>query len=1108
MTRFFLRHPVSTWMVFAAFLVMGLYALPKLKIEAIPEVDLPSLSVETTWNGASPQAIQRSITLPVEEAARRLPGVESVTSTSRPGRSVVEVSFRRGTDLEFARLELSEQIGALRRDLPLGARQPQIRAYVPEEFRVEQFFSFSLDSPLAPNELRQRAETWILPRLLAVSGVADAQVMGGARPLLRVRLDRERLDLYGIGAGEVFAALAALDDIEASGAVSEDGLEKAVSLREEVSLERIASAVVARRGDRCFRLDQLAELDPGHEDLVYIVRADGRNVVQLAVEKRSGANTVGVSKALRDLLPVLEASLPFDARFHIDADQGQDLEDKLWELVYRSLVILGLLFLLMAISLRQVKLTGIVVGSIFFAILISLSLFYFLRLSVNFITISGLTVSFGLLLDNSILVLDGIHRRVQSLGGAGWAELDRRGKLAVATQAIVAGTSEVSFPILATTLTTLVVFAAFIFLSGRLALYYVPLAVAVATALLASLFVAFGWLPVVLEQGWARPLVNRLGIGSRRLADEAAVARFVEEQNGADTAPGWFERVLQWLQRFWWLVLPPVAAAIVWGFVWIYPNKVIKGGFFRMPDREQLFLYLQMPEGTDVKVTSEILGAFEEKLQPVPAGARMLARCFDNRGFLDVEFEDDLLRTEIPSHYRALLVEQADITGGSSVYIRGFADQPYFRGTFGGVNLNSTIRISGYNSRRLHEIADGVLARLQRNRRVRHPRVTSGMQYERAAQDETVINIDRQRLAEHGLSATDLVRRLQLLLGVDLPWTLLLDGRQQQAQLFYTDAETMEYDLLLAQLIDTPFGGQVRLDDLIEVATIPTRGSVVREDQRYTVYINWEYVGTDRMRRATILRALDALELPYGYEAEEAEQTFISEEEQGELNLMLILAGVFIFMVLAALFESVPLPFLVLSSLPMAMLGVFIAFWMTRAAFDSSARIGLVLVFGIVVNNAILLVSRYRHEAELILRRRLGGDPGVEAALFPGLRRQLGGWHLRRLAMPEAAAMLRRAVARGTHVRLRSILLTSGTTIVGLAPLLVHFKPSDDRDIWENLALSSIGGLAASTLLLILAMPPLYYVCTRFAWWVARVAGRLWHGARRKPEPAPAHPAA
>jgi HAE1 family hydrophobic/amphiphilic exporter-1 len=236
MIRFSVDHPVATWMLFSALVICGLYALPRLNIEAMPETELPSLTIHTAWNGASPSAIQRAITIPIEEAARQVHGIERVTARSAPGRSRVEVAFRRGTNLDFARLELSEQLGAVRANLPGSAGQPVIVPYVPEEFRTDDFFTVSLISSLPTNELRERAQSWLIPRLLAISGVADAELQGGARSLIRVYLDLERLERYGLTADAVYGRLAVLDDIVPAGAIRRSGREMTVSVQDSVTL--------------------------------------------------------------------------------------------------------------------------------------------------------------------------------------------------------------------------------------------------------------------------------------------------------------------------------------------------------------------------------------------------------------------------------------------------------------------------------------------------------------------------------------------------------------------------------------------------------------------------------------------------------------------------------------------------------------------------------------------------------------------------------------------------------------------------------------------------------------------------------------------------------
>lgn len=1093
MTRFCVRFPVTTWMIFVSFVVLGAYSIPRLKIEAVPDVDLPTLTVNTNWNGASPQAVQRAISIPIEEAVQDVHGVEKIESTSRAGNSTVTISFRRDTNIDFARLDLNEQLGDVRRNLPLGAMQPQIIPFVPEEFRTEDFFTFSLESPLSPNELREVAETWVIPQVIGVAGVADAEVLGGARPLVKIVLDRRLLELYGIRADDVFRALDRLDEFEGAGVVREQGLERLVALRRPVSIASMRDAVVARRGGQTFTLSMVGEVRPDFEDPVYFVRANGQNVVQVSVDKRSGANAVGVSRDVRRALPGIEANMPVPVTFHIDEDQGKDLEDKLRDLIYRSFAILGILFVMLLISVRQLQLTAIVTASIIFATLISLSMFYFLGISVNFITISGLAVCFGMIVDNSILVLDSIHRRLEALTRAEELGLSRRAKLEVAYHAILDGTNDIMQPALATTLTTVVVFGSFVFLSGRLALYYVPLAVSVTTALVASLFVAFGWVPMVLHRMWAKPMVAKLSDGPRDVVEPGELDMLIAEVPAHEDTVRRLDRGYTFLQRAWWLVVP-LSLAIFAGSWWVYDNKVNKGGFWRFPEEEELFLYLEMPSGTDLELTSETLRDFENELTPVPEGVRMSARAFGNQAIIRVEFEEELRQTPLPFYWRELLIAKADVTGGSSVFIRGFSDRPYFKGAFGGSALNSLVKVTGYNSKRLNEIAEGTLARIEKNRRVRNARITTGAQFERVRQEEMVIRIKRERLAAHDLTVVDLTAQIRRMLGVDIPWTMLIEQEQERVQLSFEDAENISYADIAELVVRSPAGEQVRLGDLIDIERREVSRSISRENQKYTTHVNWEYLGTDQMRQKFIKDVLAGIELPYGYRAEEARQEFLSQEEEEEIGLAVWMAIAFIFIVLAALTESLAIPLLILLSIPMSLVGVVAIFWLTHSVFDSSARIGLVLLFGVAVNNAILLVSRYRTEATLVLKAKLGGDPETAASLFPPLRKALGGSDLWVLPRDERVALLKRAVARGTRVRMRSILLTSGTTIVGLAPLLVHMNDTADKDIWENLALATIGGLTSSTLLLLFMTPAVYTTSIRLRWALRRLFS--WFAAR------------
>jgi multidrug efflux pump subunit AcrB len=1092
-------------MLFAALIVTGVYALPRLNIEAMPETELPELSIVTSWNGASPSAIQRSVTLPIEEAVAGCHGVEDLDSQSRHGQSSVTVKYKRGTDMEFARLELSERLGAVRRTLPAQAGQPFIRPYVPEELRTEEFFSVSLISPLSMNELRDRAETWIVPRFLSIPGVADAELRGGARPLVKVLLDLELMERYGLTADGIAQRLDSLDDILPAGAIRTSGLELTVSVQDSVSLAMLEATVLRTIGGQPITLGHVATTRPDFEDIVYFSRINGENVITLNVTKRSGQNSISVSRRLRHELPQIESEAPFAVTFEVDQDEGEDLEEKLEELVIRSLVILGLLFILLAIALKQVRLTGIVIFSILLAIVICLSLFYFFGVSVNFITISGLTVCFGMLLDNSILVLDAIHRRL-----TGRWEGDSR-------LALIRGTREVAFPIMATTLTTVVAFLSFIFMTDRLSLFYVPLAVSVGIAMLASIFVAFAWIPVALK-GPAEKGMRNSKAGSEEFGLEGfamlwrwalgvliiAVITFVValawkgKYTGMNTLPwiavfagllisvgvfvSYVDKLTRMHLKIW--IYPVVLTLLLFGGMgYVFKEKVRTGGFWRPSPKEQIVVYCERPVGTDVKLSSETIKLFEQEVLPLPEGAHMRSGAYQNRAWINLEFEDELLQSAYPEMYRNKFIVLAEELGGMFIWINGFGD-PYMKGGRGGGQSNSTIRITGYNSKELKAISDGVLARLEKNRRVRNPRLTGGDRFSRNATDETVILLNRDVLAAHRLSMAEVMGHIRRLLGVETPWHMVLDGEDQRLMLTFDDSESIEYEQILGRTMTTSRGQKVMLGRLISIESRPEISSINRHDQRYSQLINWEYIGTDRMRRKFINDVMEGIELPYGYTSEDMSGQQITEEEEEELESTLWLTVAFIFMALAAMFESIFLPVLVLFSLPMALVGVAGIFWATGAEFDSSAKIGLILMFGIVVNNCILLVNRFRLQVREILGE--GDFPrGTGEGQVPEKRR-LGGFDLWRLPAETRRAVLTRAIVEGTRIQMRSILLTSGTTIAGLLPLLYKKDASAGKDIWENLALSSIGGLGSSTVLILMAIPAMYYMFTRWGWGFAR----------------------
>ncbi|MCP4574147.1 MAG: efflux RND transporter permease subunit, partial [bacterium] len=440
--------------------------------------------------------------------------------------------------------------------------------------------------------------------------------------------------------------------------------------------------------------------------------------------------------------------------------------------------------------------------------------------------------------------------------------------------------------------------------------------------------------------------------------------------------------------RFWYL--PAVFMLLVFaGTFYVFKEKVRTGGFWSMPPRETLGLICERPAGTDVKLLSETVRMFEREILPLPDGATMRSSAYNNRARIRIEFDDELMASVYPELFRNKFIVLAEELGGMFMIIHGFGDT-YMKGGMGGATGNSTVRVTGYNSKELKTITDGVLARLGRQRRVRNAYMSSGGMGREGA-DETVIVLDRAAMAQHRLSMAEVVGHLRRLLGVENPWHMVVDGRNQRLMLSFDDAAEVEHDQLLDRTMTTSRGEKVRLGRLLRVEQQLEINSINRHDQRYSQMINWEYIGTESMKQKFTRDILAGIELPYGYTAEDLSGQQLEEEEEEELRQTLWLTLAFIFMALAAMFESFALPLLVLSAIPMALSGVATIFWGTGSEFDSSAKVGLILMFGIVVNNAILLINRFRLQIREIVEQEGYGTEQVPA------KRRLGGFDLWRL---------------------------------------------------------------------------------------------------------------
>jgi HAE1 family hydrophobic/amphiphilic exporter-1 len=1016
MIRFSIRRPVAVAMLYAALALLGVASWLNVPVELLPETELPRLRISAQWPGASPEVTEAFLTSPIEAAVQQVRGVEKVTSSSAEERGTIEVEFGREVDMDFARLELSEKLAALDETLPEDAQRPLVEPYVPEEFEDQSrpFLRYTLTGPFTTEALRVILDETVAPELRQVDGVADVQGFGGRDRVLEVALDERKILALGLTPDAVRTRVAQLEDVREAGLVRRGGMLYALAVRETAgSAARIRRLPLLTDKGRVVRLEDVAVVRDTYEEPRYFYRIDGQPAVSFVVIKEIGVNVVKAADAAKARMAALEGRLPGGARVILDDDESEAVRAQLTDLRGRALSSAVIVFVVLFFFLRSFRSAAIVFSSIAFAALITLNLIYFGGLTLNVLTLMGLAMGFGLIIDNAVVVLENVFRHAREAPDA--------------EQAAERGAREMVLPVLAATLTTIIVFIPFVYLQGELRLFYVPLAIVVGFTNLASLLVTFTFTPALA----ARLLATRV----RRIRE-----RVREERTPLYTRV--YAALVGGTLRHPWLAVAASVLALG-GSGYLFDRYVTRGTVWQPWYAESSYIQMtfSLPRGEELERTDELVRYFEQRLRAMPEVAKFTTQVYPQAAQLRVEFPDSLQETAIPLSVKEQLEAYSHQYGGAEVRVYGYG--PSFYGG-GSSPPNYSIQVLGYNYEHVREIAEDLGRRLTNFSRIQDVDTnSSGAWYQRDKATEVVLNVDRPALAAHGLTAAEVVSRVSAAVGrngargrlrvadEEVRFGVALDGHQR-----------LDVQELQNLLIPGPGGGSVRLADVARVGEREVLNRIVREDQQYQRMVTYEFRGPNKLGDKVHEAVMKATRLPPGYTLVGREEWKWSDDEKMQIYGVLAVSLVLVFMVTAALFESLRQPLCVLLTVPMALIGVFLTFFFTGASFTREAFIGVIMMGGVVTNNATLLVD---HVNQL---RRGAGLP------------------------------LHDAVLRGTLERVRPILMTSAVTILGLLPLVVASEAAD-ANIWNALGYALLGGLASSTVLVLTVTPALYLLFER-----------------------------
>ena len=1024
--KIFVERPIATIVLLISLMVLGIYSFINVPIELAPKAIYPRMQITATWSGIPPEIMLTEVTSPLEERVVGIKGVLKISSSSRIGMSSIELDFDPKINMEFASLALREKMDEVKDALPREVTL-NLSTYVPPQFTVNPFLSYTISGDYSLNSLREMIKDKIEIGLGSIQGVSSVAVTGGADPVIRVQLDDRKIKALDVHPYWISNQIDSRSRSFETGIVKKGEQEYIFKVSDPIlDLGDLKETTVAYRGSNAIKLKDVAVIEQTYGDVYYINRINGQPTINLTVTKEPGASTPKVAKAVKEKLESIKRELPHDLVFRTIDDESANIQNGLKELYLLVGIIITVIFVLIFVSLRSFKPSLLVLSSILFSVCITFILIYFFRISINMLTLGGLTLGFGLFVDNAIVVFENVLR------------LREKGISPI--KAAVQGPKEVFLPVLAGTLTTVSVFFSFAYFQGRLKIYYLPVAIVMVIALMTSLFVSFSLIPAL------SPKLMRK-------------ARKVQKERLRDV----YEKFLGFALRHSFEIVLIIAAIFFLSYKW-FKSEVATGEFFNWNVQQELSVYITMPQGTPIEIYDEVISPFEDKVLESRYEKEMNTRVSSGSAYLRIKFPPEIEFSYRPYLLKEELIQLATNFAGLNISVRGFDPQSYSSYIGSGTYLGSRIIFFGYNLRKLKEIADDLEVTLKQNPRIREVRGSpSRYGIYSSSQDsfEFVLKIDRELMSKYNIDPLYLNSYISTLLYGTSVNTIQakVGGVDRFISIKFPESALMDVKALQDALIRTRTGEYFRLGEITTLEEKIIAGSIDREDQQYRFTVSWEFRGpykaADRYENAVYSN----LELPPGFTAVlEDSDRFMTQEEKTQITVAIFLSLVIIFMILASLYESLIQPFFILFAVPLALIGVFVAFVLADFPFDASAYIGVILLGGIVVNNSILLVDHIN------LKRKQG---------FPLLE----------------------AVLKGARERIRPILMTTSTTVLGMLPLVLIQVEVERRKIWSTLALTTVGGLISSTVFILIVIPILYYYGDGIQSWglrKAKVLSKVW----------------
>jgi len=1014
-TKFSLKRQITLIMIYSVIIFFSFFSFSQLKIDFFPDITFPFAGVITSYTGVGPEDVENLISRPIEEAVSSVKNIEKISSQSSKGASIVTLEFKYGTDMNIAENDIRKNLDMIRDYLPQDAAEPIVFVFDPSMMPIGYY---SLSSPyLGPAELRRLSEKTIEPMLERIEGVASVSTMGGQKRQINVDINPILLASYNLSPTDVLQTIQMGSGLLPAGSI--ETFNKNYNLRvfsEYSNLNQIKNTIITYKNGQPVYIKDVANVEDGFRENTNEVRADYGEGVMLVLMKQSDANTVQTSKKVKEAIPEIISRLPQGTKFSPIWDQSDFILKSVRNLQNTAVIAFVMAFLVIYFFLRNFRGSLIMGISIPVSIITTFAVMFSANVTLNIISMAGLALAVGMLVDNSIVVLENIYRH---------REMDKN-----RLEAAEIGAKEVGMAITASTLTTIAVFLPVLFVPNITGQLFKDMVLTITFSLVVSLLVALSVVPMMSanilkmerkkKNNWFTKFKDAMGNSIEKLSDR-------------------YSKSLHWALNHKKTVLGSVAVLFLLSIGLV---SFLGGEFMPKSDQGLINVILESPSGTPIEQTRIYAYKIEDIIQEVVEkdDFESLSIFYGERegwgafGTTSSTIELFVKLTPLSQRKHTQFEIQDKLR-------KKFDEMPGITYTFqeGGAfssEKDIEVKVIGFNVAGAKAIANEIKSKMEKVNGL----VDISLNIKETT-PELQVHLNKDLLNHYNLSTLQVASNISTAIQGKVASQFREEGDEYDIYVRFAKEYRNKKESLEQLDLALPTGGSIKLRDVAEISEEQSSPTIFRENQNRFVSVGCGLSGIDLSAAVKeIKKIIDDTPIPSEYQVVIGGTAEDQQEAYFYLGLAFLAAILLVYMIMASQFESLVDPFIIMFTVPLSIIGVFIFLAITGTSFSVMALVGIVMLVGIAVNNGIVLV-------DYINQQRQKGMELYEAVEF------------------------------GCKARMRPVLMTAMTTILGMVPLAVEI--GEGAETWSPLARAVIGGLMATTLLTLIVIPIIYILVER-----------------------------